>query len=191
MPYWLVEGDLTLYAILAAVGLVCVAVWWRTRRRTYAIGAVAVAVAILAFLLLDHFVESEREQMIRKVQEIAHAISHRRLDRAFEHVSEQFDRRGKNKQGFREFAEAHLRRGFVTDVQVWDFTVTEVSAETRLGVVECFFKVRGNFPGGESPPGAFTRIVFTLDPDKQWRVRSFDWFSSISDSKSPQPIPGW
>jgi hypothetical protein len=191
MPYWLVEGDTTLYFVLASVGLICVAVWWRTRRRGYAVAAGAAAVAILGLSLLDRLIESDREQMIRKVQEVADAISHRRLDRAFEHVSEQFDRRGKNKQGFREFADAHLRRGFVTDVQVWDFTVTEVSAESRRGVVECFFKVRGNFPGGESPPGALTRIVFTLDPDQQWRVKNFDWFSSVADSKSPQPIPGW
>jgi len=189
MPYWLVEGDLTLYAILAAVGIVCAAIWLRTGRRKYAIVAGAAAVAIIALSALDRAIESDREQMIRKVQEIADALSHRRLDRAFEHVSEKFDRPARSKKGFREFADTHIGR--VTSVQVWDFTVTEVSPEKGRGVVECFFKVRGSFPGGESPPGAFCRVVFALDPDRKWRVKTFDWFSSITDSKSPQPIPGW
>src|SRR5207302_6751478 len=97
-------------------------VWWRTRRRSYAVVAGVTGVAIVSLSLLDRLIESDREQMIRKVQEVADAVSHQRLDRAFDHVSEQFDRRGKNKQGFRDVANTHIQRGHVTNVQVWDFT---------------------------------------------------------------------
>jgi hypothetical protein len=191
MPYWLVEGDATLLFVLASVGVICVALWWRTRRRAYAVVAGVAAVAVLGLSLLDRFVESDREQMTRKVQEVADALSHRDLKRAFEHVSAQFERSGRDKKGFYDLAQLHVQRGHVSNVQVWDFTVTEVSPEKGRGVVEFFFKVRGNFPGGETMPGAFARVVFTLDPDKQWRVKTFNWYSSITESNSPQPIPGW
>ena len=48
---------------------------------------------------------------------------------------------------------------------------------------------RGSF--GETPPGAFVRMKFAVDPDGQWRIKDFDWFLSISESNSPMPIPGW
>src|SRR5437773_4216861 len=101
MPYWLVEGDVTLYAILASVGLVCVAVWWRTRRRKYAVVAVAAAVALLTLSLLDRLIESDREQMIRKVQEIANDVHARNFDRVFRHVSDDFRRGAFDKAQFR------------------------------------------------------------------------------------------
>src|SRR6516162_7013044 len=105
MLYWLVEGDLTLYAILASVGLVCVAVWWRTRQRKYAAVAVAAAVAILTLSLLDRFVESDREQMIRKVQEIANGVRARDFQSIFQHVSDDFRRGAFDKAQFRKYAE--------------------------------------------------------------------------------------
>jgi hypothetical protein len=189
MPAWLVEGDQTLLFLVACAALACFAAWWRTRRRRYAIAGGVALGALVGLVLLDRFVESDREQMIRKVREIAAAISHHDVDRAFTHVSEHFDRAGVAKPTFRRFAESRVRSGYVTDVQVWDFNVREVSRERRRGVVECFFKVHGSF--GETPPGAFAQVAFTLDADGQWRVSNFDWFLSITDSTAPMTVPGW
>src|SRR5262245_26338268 len=189
MPDWLVEGDTTIYALLALVGVICAALWWQTRKRGYAIAAIVIAALALAYFSLDRAVESDREQMIRKVREIAAAVSSRHLDAAFAHVSDDFRRGGVDKKGFRAFADGRQRSGFVTDVVVWDIHVTEHDRVNRRGRTECYFKVHGSF--GETPPGAFARIIFTLDRDGQWRVKDFDWFLSISDSNSPMPIPGW
>jgi hypothetical protein len=189
MPTWLVEGNPTAYFLVACAAFGCIAAWWRTRKVKYAIAGAVALCALIGLLVLDRFVESDREQMIRKVQEIAAAISSHDVDRAFTHVSDRFDRAGVRKSTFRSFAESRIRSRFVTDVQVWDFAVTEAARERRRGVVECFFKVRGSF--GETQPGAFVQVVFTLDSDGQWRVSNFDWFSSITDSTTPMPIPGW
>jgi hypothetical protein len=189
MPDWLVEGDTTTYTLLALVGVICATLWWQTRKRGYAVAALIIGALLLGYFLLDRFVESDREQMIRKVREIANAVSSRNLDAAFAHVSEDFRRGGVDKKGFRNYADGRQHSGFVSEVVVWDLNVTERDRPSRRGRVECFFKVRGSF--GETPPGAFVRVIFTLDPDGQWRVKDFDWFLSISDSNSPMPIPSW
>jgi hypothetical protein len=33
--------------------------------------------------------------------------------------------------------------------------------------------------------------VFTLDPDGQWRVKDFDVYDALNQSKTPIAIPGW
>jgi hypothetical protein len=189
MPDWLVEGDTTVYALLALLGVIFVALWWQSRNRGYVIAAGIVGVLLLGYFLLDRLVESDREQMIRKVREIAAAISSRNPDAAFAHVSDDFRRGGVDKKGFRNFADGRVRSGFVSDVVVWDCNVTEQNRANRRGAVECYFKVHGSF--GETPPGAFVRVVFKLDNDGQWRVQDFDWFQATANSKSPMPIPGW
>lgn len=189
MPAWLVEGDPTLYVLLTGFGLACLAAWWRTRKRRYAIGAGAVALTIAGLFLLDRFIESDREQMVRKVQEIAAGVNARDLNRTFGHVSEHFERGGVDKASFRRFADRMLRSSYVTDVQVWDFNVISAARDRRQGDVECFFKVRGSW--GETPPGFFVRVHFSLDNDNQWRVQSFEVFKSITESQQPVPIPGW
>jgi hypothetical protein len=189
MPDWLVEGDTSIYALLALLGVVFVAIWWQSRKRGYAVAAGVIGVLLLGYFLLDRLVESDREQMIRKVREVAAAISSRNPDAAFVHVSDDFRRSGVDKKGFRNFADGRVRSGFVSEVAVWDFNVTELDRAAHRAVVECFFKVRGSF--GETPPGSFVRVVFRLDTDGQWRVQDFDWFQATANSNSPMPIPGW
>src|SRR5437773_7929367 len=175
MPYWLVEGDVTLYAILASVGFVCVAVWWRTRRRKYAVIAVAAAVAILTLSLLDHIIESDREQMIRKVQEIADGVHGRHFDRIFRHVSDSFQRGAFDKSRFRSFAEEVSRAQNVTEFQAWGFVPGDVSRQKRRGELEFFFKIRGNWSAGTEY--FLARTVWTLDSDGEWRLQNFDVFN--------------
>src|SRR5437763_185273 len=133
MPDWLVEGDLTLYAVVACVGLVCLAVWWRTRRRRYAVIAGLAAVALVGLVLLDRYVESDREQMVRKVQEIAVAVPARDFAHMFRHISDSFNRHGFDKQRFRDFAESVSRARNVTEFTPWDFVPGPVSRAARRG----------------------------------------------------------
>jgi hypothetical protein len=188
MPYWLVEGNLTLYFLLACAEVILLALWWRTRKRKYAVGAGVVALLIVGVFVLDRAVESDREQMVRKTYEVTEAVTAGHIDRAFERVSDSFQYGSVNKDSFRQFAMTTRQSGRVTSVTVWDVTPVEVSREARRGVVEFPFKVRGSF--GETPPNYFARVTFTLDPDGQWRVKTFDIFNSLTESKSPVTIPG-
>jgi hypothetical protein len=189
MPDWLVEGDPTLYFVLACALATFGVLWWRTRKRKYAVAAGVAGLLIAGAYLLDRAVESDREQMIRKVYEVAEAVTDNDIDRAFRHVSDSFSKHGRDKTSFREFARDVRRRGVVDAVRVWDVAPDEVSREQRRAVVSFAFKVRGSF--GETPPNYFAKVTFVLDPDGQWRVQTFDVFTPLSESKSPVSIPGW
>jgi hypothetical protein len=189
MPPWLTAGNPTLYFLLGSAAVIGAVQWWRTRQRKYAVATGIALVLLAGVFALDRVVESDGEQMIRKVQEITAAINARDLDRAFTHVSEHFERRPRNKSAFYSYARDRLQSRYVTEVQVWDFAVTAASRQERRGEVECFFKVRGSF--GETPPGCFVRVTFMLDADGEWRVQDFDWYQSVTESRRPMPIPGW
>ncbi len=189
MPTWLSEAIPYLYFALGCVLAMAGVAWWRTRQRRWAIAAGVAAVLMLAFFLLDHFWESDGKQMVRKVEQVAAAVSAHNVNAAFEHVSERFDRHGWDNEQFRKNCEQHIARGDVTAVQVWDLNAVDVAREKRTGVVEFRFKVHGAW--GETPPNWFGRVVFTLDPDGQWRVKDFDIYDSLNQSKTPIPIPGW
>ncbi len=189
MPSWLVEGEPTVYAVLACVFVGFLLAWWRTRKRKYAAGAAVAAGLIAGYWLLDRAVESDGEQMVRKVREVAAAVSAGDMDAAFQHVSDSFDRGGWNKRAFRDFATRTHQVGNVTAVQVWDLSPVDISRPARTGAVEFRFKVTGHW--GESPPNWFGKAVFTLDPDGQWRVKTFDVYDALNQSATPIAIPGW
>lgn len=189
MPDWLVEGRTVIYLPLALAFLTSTFLWTRTRQRWAAIASAVLGGLLFGYFLLDRAVESDREQIARKLHEITTAVSNRDYTGAFSHVSDSFQRGGVNKVGFRKYVDQRRQNEFVTDVQVWDIAVPDLSRESKRALAECFFKVRGSF--GETPPGSFSRVTFTLDPDGQWRVQNFDWFISITDSKTPMPVPGW
>lgn len=189
MPEWFSEGRPMMYLLLAAAGIGFAMIWRQTRKRWAAAALGGVVLLGLGYFLLDRAIENDREQITRKLSEIATAVANRDLDRAFANVSDSFQRSGVNKRGFRNYADARRRSEYVSDVQVWDIVVPDVTPADRRTVVECAFKVRGSF--GETPPGAFTRVTFVRDADGQWRAQNFDWFLSIADSNSPMPVPGW
>jgi hypothetical protein len=189
MPTWLIEGDATVYFLLGLGFIICFALWWRTRKRSFAVGAGIFAALIVGYYLLDRFVESDGEQMARKVSEVADGVSRNDLEAAFRHVSEQFQCGGYNKKQFHDFCQQTRAHGQVTEVKVWDLEPEDVSRPSKTGTVQFRFKVAGSW--GELPPHYIARVYFVLDPDGQWRVRSFDIFNSLNQSNTPEAIPGW
>jgi hypothetical protein len=187
MPDWLVEGDPYVFFFLGCIFVAFLAAWWRTRRPRYAATAGVVAALIVGYFLLDHYVETDGKQMVRKVGEVAAAVSAHNVNAALGHVSASFDRHGMDKDQFKTHCENHISRGDVTAIQVWDLAAVDVSREKKSGTVEFHFKVHGAW--GETPPNWFGRVVFTLDGDGQWRVKDFDVYDSLNQSKTPLPIP--
>jgi hypothetical protein len=188
MPAWLVEGDPFVYALLASAMAVLLVVWWRTRKRQYAVAAGAMAALIVGYFLLEQFIESDGKQMVRKVREVAAAVSANNLDAAFRNVSDNFDRGGMKKEQFRQFCNGVRASGKVSEVKTWGEEAMEISRPAGTGTVAFRFKVTGSW--GETPPNHFARVLFTLDPDGQWRVKSFDVYDSLNQSKTPIAIPG-
>jgi hypothetical protein len=143
----------------------------RDAHRRLAVPPIVLAVlAVLAgvYFLLDRLVETRREQITRKLHEMAAAVRARDVDRIFAHFSEQFSvqtRAGRrNKADFRSDVEANLDR--ITDLVVWDVQFPDDSGRVN-------FRVN---PKGPQVDGlqVTVRSEFVLDPDQQWRLRHFE-----------------
>jgi hypothetical protein len=199
---WLFEGRQTVYVVLAAAAVVLLVAWWQTRKRYWLIGAGAMVGLIGLYFLLDRLVETDREQVVRKVQEMAAAVKARNIDGIFTHVSDEFRLDGLDKASFRNSAEqAIIRLRRVEEVEVWDFHVPSdfrSPHESRVGgstrptqVAQVGFqaKPKGKGPGLEEGVGYPCEARFVRDPDGQWRLLDFQVFKPVSDTKEPLPIP--
>lgn len=190
MPAWLTESNPTLYFVLAVVAVACAVGWVRTRRRHYLIAAIAAALGLLGSVAIHLKVESDTEQMVRKLGEISRAVRARRLDQVFEHVADDFLVKGVDKAGFRAYCDRMQSGRQADEFVAWDFEPGVISKDAKRGELSFLFKVRGSF--GETPPGYFAKTFWSFRPsDGQWRIQSFELFNSMAESKTPISIPGW
>jgi hypothetical protein len=116
---WLFEGRLSGYVILGALTALFLLVWWRTRKRWCLYGGALPLILVGVYALLDRVVETDREQLIRKVQQMAAAVNAGDVNELFANVSENFrSSKSKDKQQFRSDVENYIR--MVHNVRVWD-----------------------------------------------------------------------
>lgn len=187
MPDWLSEGSFTAYLILVVVGL-CAALAWQRTRKKWLLGLIGIAlIAAGALFSIDRAFESDREQLARKVNEMAAAVEPpRNMDKLFGNVSPDFRYGHIDKPAFREFCERAAAGRDVRELKIWDFVVGEVSRQRREAEASFRFKIEAV----GVPSGAFYRCDarFRLDADNQWRLLTFKvYFLEGGDALS---IPG-
>jgi hypothetical protein len=183
---WLFEGWWFIYALLGAAFAVVAFQWARdgfvvfqrervtkggkeTRRRLAVLPIVLAVLALLVgvYFLLDRLVETRREEIKRKLKEMAAAVRTRDLDRIFSHISEQFQVEDKDKAVFRRYVEDRFR--LVDELAVWGEAFPD-----DTGTVTFHAK-----PKGSQVPEQLQVVVraqFVRDPDGQWRLRTFELF---------------
>jgi hypothetical protein len=166
---WLFEGRTSIYVILAALSVFLLLVWWQTRKRGWLIG-VAVAVGLVGlYALLDRMVETDREQIVRKVNEMAAAVNSRNLDALFANISDDFrSPRGRSKEELRNDIKGYLEGGIVKKATVWDI-VCEGTPSRDNPPVRVFFKAKAE---GAQEFLADCDCTFDFDPGHGWRLKS-------------------
>lgn len=178
---WLFEGRLTVYLVLAVAALILLGLWTRDRRRGW-LGAVAgVAVLIGLVALLDWLVETRREQIERKLQEMARAVPKKDAEAIFRHLARDFRASGMERTTFRSYVERALRDGLVSDLQIWG---PQFPDET--GKVTFFAKPESSYTRGEY---FLIRAEFTREGEKEWRLKGFQIFNPFVDTNKPLEIP--
>jgi hypothetical protein len=186
---WLFEGNLTVYALLVAATVALLALWRRDRKRVYLLGA-GVAVALIGvYFLLDWAVETDREQIVRKVREMADAVGRRDLDGLGRHISEQFRHKlsGRDKQAMLGAARSHASSGLVREVTVWDFRFA--GPIDRAGKAEVVFQAKPKGDVERLSKGAWFRCEaeFAFEGAQGWRLRNFRLFP-LNDGGPGQEI---
>ena len=195
---WLFEGQTTVYVVLAAATVILFVAWWQTRKRYWFYGTVAFLALIGLYFLLDRLVETDREQIERKLNEMAAGVRERNVDRIFAHVSEQFRLNNSDRAAFRAFAEGAIRTGQVTEVRVRDpqfpddfrsterRTVRGASQQVQLARVQ----FRALLEGPQLTNAQFlVRATFVRDPDGQLRLLDFQLFNPFVDQNQPIQLP--
>jgi hypothetical protein len=171
---WLFEGHLSVYILLAVAAGAAFYFQRRRRKRGLLILGCALLCLIPLYFLLDRLVETDREQITRKLNDMAAAVPRRDVETIFVNISDDFrSPLGKNKTELRSFTQAVLNAGRLQDVVIWDITVQSIERTTGRARVKFRFKPKGDeFPGVDFLCDA----EFDLHPSLGWRLRSCRFF---------------
>ncbi len=166
---WLFEGRTSVYTILVALAVFLILAWWQMRKRWLLYGVVAAAILVGVYALLDKAVETDREQIVRKLQEMVAAVNAHNLDAAFVHISDRFQSPGgKSKNEFRSVAQSHLGRD-VERVQVWDIAI-EGRPSREQGEVHIFFSAKTH---NSREFLTDCDAIFQFHSERGWQLRTF------------------
>ncbi len=181
---WLFEGRTSVYAVLAALTVFLLLVWWQTRKRWLLFVAIGAAGTMGVYALLDRMVETDREQIVRRIKSMIASVNSGNLDGIFVNISDEFrSAGGKGKAELREMARNYIEQHIVTSVDVWDIVcIGEPSREERTAQAAFQVKVHGQ-PGVEGFL-AECEATFDFDPRHGWRMRSVRLFK-------PQTTEEW
>jgi hypothetical protein len=185
MCNWLFDHEILLTVLLGAVSVALIVIWRRTQRRFLLVGVfVAFTLICLVWYLASL---SDQTKIILAFKEMSAGVHEKDVNRIFAHISDDFTLQGHNKAEFRKWSEGILRQEGVSEVEVWRITPRDVSREQRSAKVFLEAKPKGRMVG----EGTYYRVVadFVLDPDGQWRMRTFEVFRPVGDTHDPLPIP--
>lgn len=182
---WLFEGRTSVYVVLAALAVFLLLAWWQTRKRWLLFGVVFAAGLVGLYALLDKAVETDREQIVRKIKSMIAAVNAGNIDGIFENISGEFrSPGGKGKAELREMARRYIEQKTVTSVDVWDIVcIGEPSLQQRTAQASFQVKVHGQ-PGVE---GFLAECEATFDFDTRhgWRLRSIRFFKPQTTEEWP------
>jgi hypothetical protein len=190
---WLVDDAALIYIILGCVAVGSAVAWWRTRQGKFALGTAIAAGLIVLVYCFGLFFPSDSRRITKALQEMSEGVRTRDLNRIFAQVSDRFQQgpptfsAAVDKEAFRKRAEEIIKSRNVEQVVVWDPHFEELSHTARTARVVFSAKAKGNW-GSEVP--YLVRADFVLDPDGQWRMKGFQVFNPVVNTRDPIQIPG-
>jgi hypothetical protein len=189
---WLFEGWPAVYVLLLGGAAILGFLWTRDRKRHW-LAAAGVLVALAGvYFLLDRLVETGREQIERKTQEMARAVQNRDVNRIFQHVSDRFHiGQAADKAQFRQLVENVLKHRLIDSVEVWEFQWPQGLPPVGSGQpARVVFRAK---PKGQAAPHDVEHFrveaEFVQEPDGQWRIQGFQIFHPFVDTQTPIAIP--
>lgn len=175
----LFEGPTTLYLLLLVAVVVLLALWFRDRQRRWLTLLSIPAALALVLLLLDWSVETPREQIARKLREMASAVERRDVATIHGHLASTFQLAGRDRNTFRRYVERVFREDWVTSIVLWEIRpqLQGTTAEATL-----YAKVRGSRVRGAE----FFRVKTQWSREgEQWRLVGFTVHHPYVDTDRP------
>lgn len=188
MPTFLSDPSTAFYIVLLIVVAVAAIMWFRRQDRATTIRFIIALILCLGVYLCDRFVESPREEAVRRIESMVTAVNQRNATEFLAQVSESFEYKGRKKAEADRLID--LARQHSVQVSVWDFARDRVTFPSE-NQVEIVFDAKAESPSG----GPFLRHVrarFVKDPDGQWRMQTFTPYNiAQKEIGGEEPIPGF
>jgi hypothetical protein len=189
---WPFDNCLSISLVLGAAGLGLAFAWYRTNQYAFGLGSViVVALLVIFFVLFFIYGETARDQVERKVRELVAGVDNKDVDKIFQNISDRFeytqDSTKLNKQQLRSYAVEALRRPELKGMIADDIRVDPIDRDA--GKASVLFRVIIKGDNDRIPPFQ-VKAEFILDPDKQWRMKSFTLHNMMGDqSQISLPLP--
>lgn len=191
MPTFLSDPSRNFYLILAICVLVSGAVAYLRRTRKPMIVFLVIGLVTLAVVLCDYFVESPREQGVRRVKDMATTATRVERDAFLANLSESFQYKGAGRDAIRRSGFWEQIRRFNARIAVWGFD--QADTEYRPGEVEFGFYGKGEAQGEfKGTVIYYIRTTFVRDPDGEYRLKTMAFFDVAGiNGRTPATIPGF
>jgi ketosteroid isomerase-like protein len=189
MPDWLIEGDLTLLILIGFAAGLCAYIWSKTRKRLW-LGLAIAGVAFLGLLvLLDHWFESDREQITSNIKSMAAAVPRHDFNTIFSHFASDFRYGAVDKAEFRRHCETIGKSRNVREMIVWSIQLPkgDQPKDNAFTLVTFQFKIKADALAEES--FFLCSSQWVKERDGRWRLRTFRVYP-LSGADQPIVIPG-
>jgi hypothetical protein len=146
------------------------------------------AVPLLAVFLLAllNFVQDlirwkqdPTEEIKQKLNEMVEGVRTKDLNRVFQHISEDFKRKGANKENFRQNVESAIGLLQTSEICITD---PDVGVDLAKGTAQAEFLVMKRENGAGF---ARCQTEFTRDADRQWRVSTIEIYYGGHELRLP------
>jgi hypothetical protein len=187
---WLYEGRISVYVLLAVAAVVLLYAGRKTQKRGLLLAGGLVALLLGVYFLLDRFVETDREQIKRKLErDLPDAVTKRDTDRVLGTFSEKFTVWGMTKPEFRTYVDRGLKESWFTELLIWNIQFPNGMTPGPDGTVHVDFDAKPKGGRVGDPPHFHVESTFVRDPDGQWRMSTFKVFNPMVNSNIPLDRP--
>ncbi|HDY64916.1 MAG TPA: hypothetical protein ENH84_01630 [Phycisphaerae bacterium] len=128
------EDPTWVYVILAVVGLILAATWYRRRSGRYGWGLIVLVVLGGIVFALDSVIVTDREQIRQTVREIAVEFAQGSFDTARKTIDEDYYGLRNNKAGLLAFGEAESKRERVKSVKITRCRINVVGRRAEMKI---------------------------------------------------------
>lgn len=190
MPLFLSEPPVVLVALLGVLGLLVAGVglvvrfaapeqpWARSLGRALLAVGVLLLLLMLGWLIAGFFIESPREEAVRRVNDMANAVTEKNWAKFSENVSDSFEAKGWKKAdlkgAFDQGAAYNLR------AVAWDFAPTDQPPTDTEVVIQ--FEGKATAATGE-PLMRHFEATFVKDPDGKFRMKRYQAFDFVQKTQ--------
>jgi hypothetical protein len=173
MPNWLAQNPIGAYFVCAALGLIFLVAFWTTRRAKFLAGVAGAVLLAGGVFLIDWLIETDQEQIERKLNEMADAVNRGDVERLKDFFDDNFKSdQFPSRTRLLDDARRYLKAGENRKVNLWAPDI-KFSRKTRLTCI-CQYSAQGMFAGRELPPQlGKLELVYVKDANGQWRIESF------------------